>query len=96
LEKSNAKYKKGADKKRREKFFCKEDMVMVYLWRERISAGAYNKLKPRKYGLFKIVKKISDDAYVVGIPNDMTMPKTFNVVDLYAYYPTKQLYPEYN
>ena len=69
---------------------------MVYLQKERISAGAYTKLKPRKYGPFKIVKKISDNAYVVGLLNNMAMSKTFNVVDLFAYYLTKQLYPEYN
>jgi len=31
LEKSNAKYKETTDKKRREKFFCERDMVMVIL-----------------------------------------------------------------
>jgi len=92
LEKSNAKYKKTTDKKRREKIFCKGDMVIVYLRKKRIRAGVYNKLKPRKYGPFKIVKKISDNACVVDLSNDMAMSKTFNVVDLYACYPTKQLY----
>jgi len=31
LEKSNAKYKKTADKKKREKVFKERDVVMVYL-----------------------------------------------------------------
>ena len=96
LEKSNAKYKATADKKMREKIFCEGDMVMVYLRRERISAGTYNKLKPKKYGSFKIMKKIRDNAYVVDLLNDMAMSKTFNVGDLYVYHPTKQLYLEYN
>ena len=69
---------------------------MVYLRNERVHAGTYNKLKPRKYDLCKIVKKISDNAYIVDLPNVMAMFKIFNVADLYAYYPTKQLYPEYN
>jgi len=36
IEKTNKKYKATTDKKRREKLFKKEDMMMVYLKRERI------------------------------------------------------------
>jgi len=40
------------------------------------------------------MKKISDNTYVVNLPNDMMMSKTFNVADLHAYHPTKQLYSD--
>jgi len=56
LEKSNVKYKATSDKKRREEEVFKEGDMVVYLRRERVPAGSY-KLKPKKYGLFKIVKR---------------------------------------
>ena len=66
-------YKVAANKKRREKVFEEGDMIMVYLKKERILVGSYNKLKSRKYGSFRIVRKINNNTYVVDLPRDMTM-----------------------
>jgi len=77
------------DKKRRKKLFEEGNILIVYLIRERIPARAYNKLKSKKYELFKIVKKISDIAYVVNLPSDMVISKIFNVINLYEYHPTE-------
>ena len=56
------------------------------------TARSDNKLKPKKYVTFRIVRKINENAYVVDLPKDMTMSKMFNVIDLDEYYPTKKLY----
>jgi len=68
----------------------------MYFRKERIPAGAYNKLKRKKYGPFKIVTKISDNAYVENLSSDMAMFKTFKVTDLDEYHPTDHLYPDNN
>ena len=47
--KSNVTYKDAADKKTREKLFEQGDMVMVYLRKQTIFAGAYSKLKPTEF-----------------------------------------------
>jgi len=50
---------RAANKRRREKIFEERDMVIIYLRKQRIPTGSYSKLKPKKYGLFKIVRRYS-------------------------------------
>jgi len=69
---------------------------MVYLRKERIFASSYKKLKSKKNGLFRILKKINDNTYVVDLPSDMVMSKMFNVAVLYEYFPTQKLYLDNN
>ena len=87
LETTNVKYKEAADKKRREKIFNVEDLVLIYLKKERFLVGTYNKLKDKKYGSFQITKKINNNTNVVALPPDMSISSTFNVANFYDYHP---------
>ncbi len=84
LEKANAKYKEAMNRHRRFKVFEVGDEVTVFMSNSRI-VGGHHKLKQRKYGPFKITKRINDNAYDVDLPYWMgNISKTFNVADLYS------------
>ena len=87
ITKMNQEYKARADQRTRHKEFQVGDLVMLHLQKERFLAGTYNKLKMKKFGPCKILKKHdSGNAYGVELPDGIHISPIFNIVDLTEYH----------
>jgi hypothetical protein len=58
---------------------------LAHLRRERFPRNEYNKLKLKKIGPCKILRKFSTNAYEIKLPPDIGISPILNVVDLYIY-----------
>lgn len=81
------KYKRAADKRRREVHFNVGDFVWAVLTKERFPVGQYNKLKHRKIGPVQIVEKVNDNAYRLLLPSHVHTADVFNVKHLFKFEP---------
>ena len=77
LEVKTAKYKTVADKLRPKKKFKEGYQIMVFLHKECFPIRRYNKMKPKKYGPYSMVKQINDNAYVLDLPEHITYFQCF-------------------
>ena len=60
---------------------------MVHLRKENVPFGTYNKLKMKKFGACKIVKRHdSRNAYEVEFPIELNISPVFNILDLKKFY----------
>ena len=61
------------------------DMVLSHLRKERFPRKEYNKLKMKKIGPCKILRKFSANTYELELPTGIGISPIFNVTDLYPY-----------
>jgi hypothetical protein len=85
LQNLSQEYKRRADQHRRELQFEVGDLILAHPRKERFPRGTYNKLKMKKIGPCKIVKKFGANAYEIELPNGIGISPILNISDLYPY-----------
>jgi hypothetical protein len=85
LQSSSQEYKRRADKHRGELQFEVVDLILMHLRKERFPRGTYNKLKMKKVGPCKVIRKFGANAYEIELPDGVGISPIFNLVDLYPH-----------
>jgi hypothetical protein len=85
LQKSNQEYKCRADQRKRQLQFEVGDMVLAHLRKEMFPRGTYNKLKMKKIGPCRVLRKFGENTYELELQEGMGISPIFNISDLYPY-----------
>jgi hypothetical protein len=85
LQNSRQEYKHRVDQHHRELQFEVGDQVLAHIRKERFPMGTYKKLKMKKIGPCKILRKFDANAYEIEFPDDVGILPIFNISDLYPY-----------
>jgi hypothetical protein len=85
LQKSNQEYKCKSDQRKRQLQFEVGDMVLAHLRKEMFLRGTYNKLKMKKIGSCRVLKKFGENTYELELQEGMGISPIFNISDLYPY-----------
>jgi hypothetical protein len=60
-------------------------LILAHLRKERFPRGTYNKLKMKKIGPCRVLKKFGSNTYEIELPDGIEISPIFNISDLYPY-----------
>ena len=60
-------------------------MILAHLRKERFPKGTYNKLKMKKIGPCKVLRKFGENAYEIELSDGIRIYAIFNIANLYPY-----------
>jgi hypothetical protein len=85
IQASNFQYTIHADTRRCHMEFQVGDYVMIRVRPEQFPSGSVKKLHARSARLFKILKRVGPNAYLLDLHLDYGISSTFNIEDLVAF-----------